>query len=70
MSHDEAERTNAVEGYLLRELSETDRLRFEEHYFECSICAEAVYVGQQMIDGIREYRPWWRRAAWWLKNVN
>jgi hypothetical protein len=62
MSHDEAEESNAVEGYLLNQLSEQQRLRFESHYFECSLCAEAIFAGQALIDGIRhQQQPWWRR---------
>jgi hypothetical protein len=66
MSHGEAEDINAVEGYLLNDLSEGERLRFEAHYFECTICAEAIVMGQALIDGIRRPQPWWRRLAAWL----
>ena len=66
MAHEEAESTNAVEGYLLNELTEEERSRFEAHYFECQICADAVLVGQNLIEGIRHPIPWWRRA-WWRR---
>jgi hypothetical protein len=66
MAHKEAEKTMAVDRYLLNELTEEERLRFEEHYFECSDCADAVEAGQIFISGIRpipESVPWWRRLA-------
>ena len=61
MGHEEAENDNAVEGYLLNELTEDQRARFEEHYFQCPICADAILVGQSLIEGIRQKRPWWRK---------
>ncbi len=45
MTHEEAVRTQAVERYLLRELSDSDRDAFEEHYFSCPECAEEVRAG-------------------------
>ncbi len=44
MNHAEAQATGALDRYLLKELSEADALRFEEHYFECAECAEEVRV--------------------------
>ncbi len=67
MDHEEAEATNAVEGYLLNELTEEERTRFEAHYFECPTCADAVFVGQALIEGIRNPQPWWRRAWWRIR---
>lgn len=45
MTHEEAVRTQAVERYLLRELSDPDRDAFEEHYFSCPECAQEVRAG-------------------------
>jgi anti-sigma factor RsiW len=45
MTHEEAVRTQAVERYLLRELSDSDLDAFEEHYFSCPECAEEVRAG-------------------------
>lgn len=42
-----------AEAYILCELSEIDRDRFEEHYFECSECADAVRNLAQLRQGIR-----------------
>ncbi len=66
MAHKEAEKTMAVDRYLLNELTQEERLRFEEHYFECADCADAVEAGQIFISGIRpipEPVPWWRRLV-------
>jgi hypothetical protein len=63
MAHEEAERTNAVESYLLNELTGEQRARFEEHYFECTTCADAVMAGQVFIQGIRPPDPWWKSFA-------
>jgi hypothetical protein len=66
MAHEEAENTMAVESYLLNELTEEQRMRFEEHYFECAACADAVEAGQVFIRGVRSLpKPvsWWRRLG-------
>jgi hypothetical protein len=52
----------AVEQYLLNELTEEDRARFEEHYFECGECADAVAAGQTFLTHIG---PPPVRSAWW-----
>jgi hypothetical protein len=67
MSHDEAERTKAVEGYLLNDLSEEERLNFEAHYFECEVCAAAIFAGQSLLEGIRKPDPWWKKLAFRLR---
>lgn len=56
MNHDQAIREQAVERYLLGELAEDARARFEDHFFDCTICAselktEALFVDTlQLID--------------------
>ncbi len=65
MAHQEAEKTMAVDRYLLNELTEAERMRFEAHYFECADCADAVEAGQIFISGIRPLPvavPWWRKV--------
>jgi len=55
----------AVDRYLLNELTEAERMRFEAHYFECADCADAVEAGQIFISGIRPVPdpvPWWRKV--------
>jgi len=67
MAHEEAEKTNAVEGYLLNDLTEDQRSRFEAHYFECQTCAEAIFAGQSLLEGIRHPNPWWRKVGSWFR---
>lgn len=45
MNHETAIASEAVERYLLEELSAVDRDEFEEHYFDCEQCATAVRTG-------------------------
>jgi hypothetical protein len=45
MEHQEAQRTQAAERYLLGEFSADEREEFEEHYFSCPECAEDVRTG-------------------------
>ena len=42
MDHQEALAIQAVERYLLNELSSSQKESFEEHYFECPACAAAL----------------------------
>ena len=42
MEHQEAIRTRAVERYLLGEMLEDEQAAFEEHYFDCRVCAADV----------------------------
>jgi Putative zinc-finger len=63
--HQEAMTSHAVELYLLNELLEDERTQFEEHYFECETCADAVEAGQIFVGNIRPVAPapalWWRQ---------
>lgn len=45
MNHDEAVRMMGTEQYLLNELSPELREEFEEHFFQCSVCAADVRAG-------------------------
>lgn len=45
MDHSTATKNHTVERYLLDELSPGEREDFEEHYFDCAACAEAVRTG-------------------------
>jgi anti-sigma factor RsiW len=49
MKHEDAIRTQAVERYLLRQMTEEERAIFEEHYFECDDCAGDVADGTQLM---------------------
>lgn len=42
MRHEEAVKNLAVEQYLLGEMPAAEREAFEEHYFECTICADEL----------------------------
>lgn len=53
MNHNEAIREQAVERYLLGELPEDVRERFEEHFFDCEICASDLKTGAVFIDALR-----------------
>lgn len=53
MNHDQAIREQAVERYLLEELPEDARARFEEHFFDCDICASDLKAGAAFVDGLR-----------------
>jgi hypothetical protein len=45
MTHEQSLESQAPERYLLGEMSELERHRFEEHYFACEDCAESVRLG-------------------------
>jgi hypothetical protein len=49
MRHKDAIRDNAVERYLLGEMTEDQRAIFEEHYFDCPVCAADVTDGTRMM---------------------
>jgi hypothetical protein len=53
MDHKEAERTSAVEKYLLNEFTTDERLEFEAHFFDCPICTDSVRQSAISIDNIR-----------------
>jgi hypothetical protein len=53
MNHDEAIREQAVERYLLGELAEDARARFEEHFFDCAICAADLKSGATFVEALR-----------------
>ncbi len=68
MDHESAIRTGAVERYQLGEMDGPEREAFEEHYFSCPICAEAVRTAEALIEDIKEAlrngepksaRRWW-----------
>lgn len=45
MDHEAAEKTSAVERYLLGEFGPEDQAAFEAHFFDCPACAEEVRTG-------------------------
>lgn len=66
MSHEEAVELNAVELYVLKDLTPEQEVRFEEHYFDCQECACGVAVEQALIANagmaqIAAKEAWWKR---------
>jgi hypothetical protein len=53
MNHDLAIREQAVERYLLGELPEDSRAQFEEHFFDCAICAADLKSGAMFVEALR-----------------
>jgi hypothetical protein len=49
MKHNEAQQQEAVERYLLNEMSDAEAEMFEAHFFDCAICAEEVRAGTRMM---------------------
>jgi hypothetical protein len=54
MSHEQALRSQAVERYVLGELTQEEREAFEGHYFDCSACFEQVKLSTQFLRHARE----------------
>jgi anti-sigma factor RsiW len=52
MTHQQAVEKQSVERYLLDEMPEIERFAFEEHLFDCDICAEDVRAGAVMREGV------------------
>jgi anti-sigma factor RsiW len=53
MTHEQAVEKHAAERYLLDEMPELERFAFEEHLFDCAICAEDVRAGAIMQEGVK-----------------
>lgn len=53
MDHETAIRTNAVDRYLLGDLSTDERQEFEEHFFSCGECSEDLHAGAILVDNSR-----------------
>ncbi|HWC95808.1 MAG TPA: zf-HC2 domain-containing protein [Candidatus Sulfopaludibacter sp.] len=60
MKHEFAMATQAVERYVLGEMSSEERDAFEDHYFGCTECADDVRATTQFIDSARTV---WRDDA-------
>lgn len=76
MTHDEAMRTQAAERYVLGELAPELRDAYEEHFFDCTSCADEVLLAARVAEGVglqprvavpvRAERRWW---SWgWLRS--
>lgn len=53
MNHDQAIREQAVERYLLGELDQDARAQFEEHFFDCAICAADLKSTAMFVEALR-----------------
>lgn len=49
MEHEDAIRSRAVERYLLDQMVEDERAIFEEHYFDCRVCAADITEGMRLM---------------------
>jgi len=74
MNHDNAIKTMAAERYILDEIEPTERDAFEEHFFDCSVCADDVRDSAKFAAGVRTSDArvkvpavgrfnWWATAA-------
>ena len=72
MEHSEAIETMAAERYALGEMTPEERDRFEEHFFDCSECSQAVRDDVSIAAGVRATKPKQAVApgnAWWATAV-
>ena len=54
MTHQEIEKNEVIERYVRHQLSPDERRAFQEHYFACEECFEAVQATARFIAGVRE----------------
>jgi negative regulator of sigma E activity len=78
MDHNYAINNHVAEGYLLGDLNEQERDAYEEHYFNCAVCAEEVKAASEFFVNAKKvihaekeaelYREAKRHAIWgnWL----
>jgi hypothetical protein len=57
LDHQSAVHRNSTERYLLEELDSAEMAAFEEHFFECPICAEDVRRASLMLANLRTVLP-------------
>jgi len=57
MDHSEAVKEMAVERYLLDDLTPQVRDEFEEHLFDCRVCAEDLCTGAAFVDEAKSQLP-------------
>ena len=53
--HPFPDREHAAERYLLGEMSDADRDRYEQHFFSCAECAENVRTTAAFLDDVKSY---------------
>jgi hypothetical protein len=69
MNHEDAAKSMTAERYTLGELEPSERDAFEEHFFECSACADDVRDEARFATGVRtagaRVIPHTGRFNWW-----
>ncbi len=63
MTHQQVLDTMAAERYLLEEMTEVEKHEFEDHFFDCSECAEEVRRGELIREEVRRAKSQPRRNA-------
>ena len=63
MTHQQALDTMAAERFLLDEMTEAEKHEFEDHFFDCSECAEEVRRGELIRQEVRRAKSQPRRNA-------
>jgi hypothetical protein len=61
MNHEQIERQDVVERYLLRRLPPEEAQDFEEHYLGCAECCERIREERQIITDIQRACSGWSR---------
>jgi len=54
MDHEEAVRLQAAQKYLLGQLAKEEHAAYEEHYFDCSVCAEEIKATAAFMESVRQ----------------
>jgi len=54
MEHKEAVRLNAAEKYLMGEMPEAQREEYEEHYFDCAVCADELKATVAFLESAKQ----------------
>src|SRR5580693_3233799 len=49
MEHEQSVQNLAVEGYLLGQMTAEEREAFENHYFDCAVCAEDLRAASRFM---------------------
>ena len=57
MDHESIQGNQIPDRYLMGKLSAEERLQFEEHFLDCSICLEHLESLEGLRDGLRELSP-------------
>jgi hypothetical protein len=54
MDHNQAVRLQAAERYVLGKLPKDQHAEYEEHYFDCSLCAEEIKATVAFMESVRQ----------------